>query len=559
MNTHAELRSPAEVMPLSQLGSHHQSRLSFMRILLRRLKDENWRFEVREFAVDNAGVGHAVYTAHGPARSYSLVAFAHDLPAEKRSDRVIAEAWDCTFTLFDGIPTAADVQRLSENVPLQEAGRISETELSLARANRSGRMFGHVVDALAAGQQPDQDMITSIGYIMRTTAVYGSGKFGAADRAVVSDRPEFAEPFQVEMLHVFLIRAFVMDLVEHMAAVKSPNAVKIAPHLRRQFGIGNSTGLGMAPFLINHPELFNNWVLARETALMRVRNVAQADPAARDLFRHCTALATDRVGLWQSENPYQVEKLRKLRADVAALAAQLADNDLTGDYPWDGLYRWAKDALSPEGLELLVSLMLEPYGALVDDLASTMSSDEALGKRIDGAQTVAQIITQIENHCGWTLGQDWADPAATARAWYVSAEKLEPRLGERASEPIEPYEQPLAPARDVARFHSALSNWDGTDTLAAFLAANPEHRQSARRLQIICQCPYGEIYDNTVSADLLPVDMLRCKLAFFGATEFDPRSDRWVRINMFRGAPFPDDLANEDAGLWTYLPLGDAT
>jgi hypothetical protein len=48
-----------------------------------------------------------------------------------------------------------------------------------------------------------------------------------------------------------------------------------------------------------------------------------------------------------------------------------------------------------------------------------------------------------------------------------------------------------------------------------------------------------------------PVDMLRCKLAFFGATNFDPRSDRWLRITMYRGAPYPDELhdAAEDAWL----------
>ena len=32
-------------------------------------------------------------------------------------------------------------------------------------------------------------------------------------------------------------------------------------------GVGNSTGLGMAPFLINHPQLLNNWINAKETAL----------------------------------------------------------------------------------------------------------------------------------------------------------------------------------------------------------------------------------------------------------------------------------------------------
>jgi len=39
--------------------------------------------------------------------------------------------------------------------------------------------------------------------------------------------------------------------------------------------------------------------------------------------------------------------------------------------------------------------------------------------------------------------------------------------------------------------------------------------------------------------------MLRCKLACFGASRFDPRSDRWVRISLFQNAPYPDDLHAE--------------
>ena len=82
-----KLRDPREVMRLERLGASHATRLSFMRVLLRRLYDENWRFDVADWQIDSNGVGHAVLAAHGPERSYSLVAFAHDLPAEKRSDR----------------------------------------------------------------------------------------------------------------------------------------------------------------------------------------------------------------------------------------------------------------------------------------------------------------------------------------------------------------------------------------------------------------------------------------------------------------------------------------
>jgi hypothetical protein len=70
------------------------------------LKSQEWRFETALFDIDKQGVGVAVYSAHGPKNTYSLVAFANDLAPEKRSDRVIATEWDATFTLFDGVPSA---------------------------------------------------------------------------------------------------------------------------------------------------------------------------------------------------------------------------------------------------------------------------------------------------------------------------------------------------------------------------------------------------------------------------------------------------------------------
>ena len=49
------LRPAETVMRLARMGSFHQSRLSFMRVLLRRLKAENWRFERRAFEIDARG------------------------------------------------------------------------------------------------------------------------------------------------------------------------------------------------------------------------------------------------------------------------------------------------------------------------------------------------------------------------------------------------------------------------------------------------------------------------------------------------------------------------
>ena len=115
---HISMRAGNDVMRLARMGSFHQSRLSFMRVLLRRLKRENWTFSRPVWRVDADGVGVATYTAIGPERTYTLVAFAHDLPDDQRSDRVIAEAWDATFSLHDGEVSDADIERLKKNVPL---------------------------------------------------------------------------------------------------------------------------------------------------------------------------------------------------------------------------------------------------------------------------------------------------------------------------------------------------------------------------------------------------------------------------------------------------------
>ncbi len=556
-NPHIARRDPATVMRLSRLGSLHQCRLSFMRQLTRRMAAENWTFTRPVFQIDEKGVGHAVYTAQGPERAYSLVAFAHDLPPEQRSDRVIAEAWDATFALFDGIPDPEDIERLSQNVPLQEAGRVSESELSLSRANRSVRLWAHVVDRLATGQQPDLEQIYKVGYLMRTTAVYGSGKFGAADRERIADRDEVSAPFQAEMLSVYLTRTFVRDLVQHMARTKGGDqTAELNPEIARWLGIGNSTGLGMAPFIVNHPILFNNWIMVREEAISRVRSIETATEAEAAKFRNIFARSRLSISWWKSEHPIQIEKLAALNADLCAISDHLDKTDLTGNQPWDRLIQWSQAALSEEGQELLASLILEPYGELVDGLTSCMADSNGAAHVIDGTMTVGKVRDLIRASFGWAMDLDWNAPEHCARAWYVSEEKLEPRLGERFDEPIADYEQPLAPARDAALAESALSEWADGAPIAEFLLEHPEHRHTIRRAQMSRVAPYGEIRDNTISADVLPIDMLRAKLSFFGATHFDPRSDRWVRICMYAGAPYPEELSSKTADLWVYPELG---
>lgn len=553
----APLRSPEQVMTLNRLGSLHQCRLSFMRQLTRRMAAENWQFTRPHFKVNKHGVGYAVYTAAYPEGKASLVAFAHDLPDELRSDRVIAEHWDTTFTLFNGVPSVHDIERLQQNVPLQESGRISETELTLSRANRSVRLWKHVVDALAEGKQPNSEELHNVGYLMRTTAVYGSGKFGAADREQLNeelgDSSVFKAPFSVEMLTVYLIRTFVRDLVNHAAYCQGgSNAAKLDEELARSLGIGNSTGLGMAPFLINHPVLVNNWIAAREEAIARVRSiktVRETDVKTVHQLLTRTQLLTSR---WHSEHPIQQVKLSELTLDLEMAADFFSRASLNVDFYWNQLIDWTTENLSVEGQECIASLVLEPYAELVDGLSDCMHDPISHRMRIDGTQSIQEVSKLIETSFGWAKNIDWSSQQATARCWYVSVEKLEPRLGERFEEPLTDYEQPLAPARDAVAALTHLQKWDGGVRVAEFLVAHPEHRRAVQRAQWYRIAPYGEIRDNTIDSTLLPIDLLRAKLSFFGATHFDPRSDRWVRICLYSGAPYPEELSEKNSDLWIY-------
>ena len=157
------LRPPSTVMRLSRMGAMFPTRLSFLRSLMRRLAAENVQVVRQDWAMCAEGFGHGVFSVALGGHTYSLVAVSTDLSPELRTDRVIATAWDSAYVLFDGVPGADDIARIKANAPLQEAGRFGPHDLILSRANKSVRLFAHVVEALRAGQQPDLAMIRDVG------------------------------------------------------------------------------------------------------------------------------------------------------------------------------------------------------------------------------------------------------------------------------------------------------------------------------------------------------------------------------------------------------------
>ena len=546
-----ELRDPNTIMKLSRLGSFHQSKLSFLRSFLNEFKD--WEYKKDLFDLDENGYGEAVYSFKKKKRVYSLVCFANRINDDERSDRVIATKWDAAFTLHDGVPTKDDIARLKNEVPKQEVGRLSFKELTLSRANKSLRVFNHVVDCLSKGSQPDLDLLSKVGYLYRTTAVYGSGKFGLADRFRIKNREEINGPFRLEMMLVYLVRQFTFDQVNHVAHHKNPKkAVKLDEKICKNLGIGNSTGLGMAPFIVNHPTLLNNWILSRETALKEIREIEIVDSKDSNLFVDCVKKSLTNITSWNTDSEYQKNKIKSLLKDVEKFLNYIENQfDFNMKYPFNEIYLWLEKETCEECIEYLVSIMMEPYSHITEPLVSNMSSDEEKYFNIPSSRTVGELRNIIEDKYPNILDINFKKKENNQNFWFISKNKEEPRLADRFDEHGSELEQPLAIARDIKKLHEKLLASQNNLTIADFLSHNSKLRHVVRRAFIVEKFPYSEIQDNTIGKSIMPIDMLRLKLSFFGALKFDPRSDKWLRICMFQGAPLPSELKNYDEQ-WVY-------
>ena len=546
-----ELRHPEDVMKLSRLGSFHQSKLSFLRSFIREFK--NWEFNRDIFDLDKDGYGVVVYSVRKNKRIYSLICFSQHINAEERSDRVIATKWDAAFVLHDGVPTKNDIERLKENVPKQEIGRMSNKELALSRANKSVRIFDHVVNSLSSGKQPDVNLLNKVGYLYRTTAVYGSGKFGLADRFRIKDRKEICGPFRLEMMLVYLVRQFTFDQINHISKMKNPNEfVSLDKKIAKNLGIGNSTGLGMAPFIVNHPTLLHQWIYNREKALKEIRSIKDVSKKEIEHFKFCLEKSKKIIDTWYTDSKYQNKKIKSLKNDLIKFNEYFSSlKFISKKYLWNEIFLWIDKYLDEECSEYLISMMMEPYDNIIEPLVKNMSSDEEKYFNIPSNRKLIELKKIIETKYKSILNINFNDKKSNTFFWFISKNKEEPRIANRFEEYGSNLEQPLAIARDIKKVYEKISNGNLSKTVADFLVDNDELRHVIRRIFISEKFQYSEIHDNTISESLIPIDMLRLKLSFFGAQKFDPRSDKWLRICMYQGAPLVNEIKNSD-DTWIY-------
>ena len=328
--------------------------------------------------------------------------------------------------------------------------------------------------------------------------------------------------------------------------------MKLDKQICKNLGIGNSTGLGMAPFIVKHPTVLNNWILSRETALKKIREIKIVENEDSELFKDCVKKSLKNITSWNTDSEYQQNKIKLLLKDVENFISYIEnDFNFKTEHPFNAIYIWLEQNVCEECIEYIVSIMMEPYSNITEPLVSNMSSDEDKYFDIPTNRTVQELINIIEARYPNILEINFDQKENNQNFWFISKNKEEPRLADRFEEHGSELEQPLAIARDIKKLYKKLLLEKNNPTIAKFLSLNSELRHVVRRAFIIEKFPYSEIQDNTIGKSIVPIDMLRLKLSFFGALKFDPRSDKWLRICMFQGAPLPNELKNYDEQ-WVY-------
>lgn len=552
---------PAEVVCSAEdLGGARATRQSFARQLIRTMLNDRWSVRRTRFDIDEAGRGTAVYAVEAPDFPMSLVLFSQVIDESARTDRVIAESWDVTAALVEGDLSSEKIEEIRPQVTRQEEGRARPGTLIWGRANRSVRFFEQVVSALADGRQPDPHAFGLSPYLLRSTAFYSNGKFGMRDFEGYDEHHVLGVPYRGHMLAAWLFREFSYDLVEHCAAARNPVAAKLNDQWRRYFGLGNATGLGLVPYAVNHPEILNSWLWAREYPLAMALTRRDAPDSAA--VRHVGALL-ERLTVYLAQQgteeptPFSsglrlATALEPVRSFVSEYAASGTIDGVATDTPWLALHTVA-EGMGPEIRGIVATAITELTEELDDEIEAALRCVE--DRDVDPSVHLSDLLRHILDDYGWIDQFDPLDDIESDRFWFTSANSEEPRRGRTGVDPGIEVQHGVGVAVEVRRLRDAIRRLDPHVTVGEFLVEHPWFRGAVTRVQKVGPLPYGELHVNLRSSEFVPLNPQRLQLAVYGMENFTPQSTDWLRVTLFSGAPRAADLESGGADDQWMFPL----
>ena len=539
-----------DIMQLKNLGSYHPTRLSFSRQLIITLIKENWIFKFQDWKINKLGKGYCIISVKNKNNVFSLIIFSHLIKDEERSDRVIADKWDFTFSLFIGIPNAKELKHLKKNVPLQENGNHLKKQLTLSRANKSKRLFNHFLENLSIGLQPEFEQVKKIGYLLRTTAVYGNGKFGIGDYNFKSDSKILRNGFWAEMLTVYMLKIFSIEYVNFLAKNKSKNYTKLNDNISDYLGTGNATGLGMAPFVVNHPKLIHKWINTKQTLIKIALDQKTLSKNKLKLFLLLLENSKKHINQWEVEDKKQQNLINQSRKEIDQIInSKLLFKILNSDYPLKKLLS-KFNRINNETREMLYSIFLELFPKVTDSYSEKMNASDKV--TLNTNYSIAKIKSLIKLNYSWALKINFNHSSSKYFFWYVSETKQEPRLG--LSKEDHGYEKrlPLDIAKQISDLNETLKKMPDKMKISEFCLKHHKYKSIIKRVLINEKYQFSEIHENLEGKKMRPIDILRFKLSFFGACKFDPKSNLWTRITLFQGVPLPKNLKENKTHMFSF-------
>ncbi|MDR5701368.1 hypothetical protein [Agromyces aerolatus] len=543
-------RPAAQIMRPEYFAAMQPSRLSASRALINTLIRSGWTIERIVWDIDDIGRGTAVYRVYAGDRVFDLVALSFEPQTEGRTARIIGRNWDMMGALLEGPISDAALEQTRQELPKLYEGRAPEGTLIWARANRSMRLFEHVVDSLAEHRQPDIHRLAEAGYILRNTGLDGNGTFGTKSFLAYEDDHPLRLPYYAQMLASYLLREFGFDLAEHLAVVRAPGAVALDPRIKRYLGLGNGSGLGLILWVHNHPRLVSKWIEIRERAivtasLLSTGTVAEASDELDWLLRRAAQHRRE------DQTTYDAfESSESVAADLERIADALGDalrDAGANGLPLALLRERMEGVVSAAALETLHSLMIELVPD-ADALLEEMVVSEVLVR--DPAQPVGELRRLIEDQYGWALDLASAAQPEDPQVLYKSRAAEEPRRGPRSEAP-HAIDLALHLPTAIAGIHAELTPFDDGRPVADYLIAHPARRQVVERIQSLSGDPYATPLLELLGTSTNPVHIIGLvNVPFFGLDRTKDHLRRTLRGVLFHGAPTWSDLGGTDDEHW---------
>jgi len=553
--------SPADItMSAQRAGVVLPDALSFPRAAMRELVRGRYRVRKLRFELDAEGRGEILYQLHGQGRIFHFFLVSHLLPESVKMDRNFAQGWDAMGVLCEGEWTPAREAHLRREVPRQRAGFSDYDTLMYARGNRSGRIFEHVVDSLANGRQPDMALIAPIGYILRTTAFIGNGQLGTRPLSGYPPDHPFRRPYHAQFFSAFMLREFVFDLVDHLAMVRGPQAVRLAPEYRRYLGIGNSAATGLAAYAANHARQMQQWTRVHEEALVQAANASPVlAPPQAEKFR---ALLQRAIRYFEEASkpgdgvfcpPQETAAgLRRIAEQLDGRGAFFHAHEKSISLP--RMLAWVREEVGGEAVEVLHSLVIELHPGVADGFVDSFLVDEQAELRPEA--TAGQMLGLLSERFGWVLEDEQA--ADHTYFWYrCTSAPRDVRRGLRGRVPEFEFETNLELPRKVQELHAFLRTLPAATCLGTALATRPDLRHIAQRVQSLGDEVCGVLREQWLSARYQPFNAIRFVLSFYGMEKFEAAPPKSVRGTFMQGAPIAEDVELGRDGTWPYPLMPD--